>query len=1062
LAGGGAQDRVQLMFTTGKYVLPDFVENLEISRYTDVLIDNSVMTASGNDLANKIVVNDAFSGSSEALYGMGGNDRMSAGSGNDTVDGGTGADTLLGGTGDDLYVVDNIGDVAIEAANGGADTLSASISYTLGIAVENLVLTGTAAINGTGNSGSNTLTGNDAANSLSGADGNDQLLGNGGADTLIGGNGDDVLDGGSGADSTEGGTGDDTYYLDNLGDKAVEAANAGTDTVISQISYTLAGNLENLTLIGSATKGIGNSLANVIFGNEGDNDINGSDGNDTLIGGGGNDTLTGGSGNDAMNGGLGNDTYFVDSANDIVTESSALLMEIDKVASTVTWTLGNNVENLKLSGNSAIDGSGNTLSNTLVGNDAANHLYGLGGDDTFTGGAGNDTIDGGSGIDTMRYDSYATSVTVSLNTGYLGGTGNSIPEGLDTLNNIEVVVGSGQNDSIRDGSYYRGSDNLFDGGAGNDSLDGGDGNDTLIGGAGNDTLFGGIDVYTADIDLADYSAATAAISGNIAGAIIGAGTGTDTLSSIEWLIATKFNDSIVGSTGNDRLDGGAGNDTLTGGDGNDSLEGGVGTDSMTGGAGNDTYYVDVGSDVIIEIAVGGTDTVVSQVSNVLDTQLENLVLTGTANLNATGNASANILNGNAGDNLLIGLAGNDTILGFDGNDTIRGGLGADSLDGGNGTNTLDFSDVGSGITGSFGAYSGYTLKSGAGDTIHANSFTNVIGSGFADSLTGDFYDNSMSGGAGNDTLLGGSGDDTLVGGDGNDSIDGGYGFDITSFSSSATAINFDLSAGTAIGQGADIIINVEGAIGSAGADTLGWTSLATNANTSLYLDGGAGNDTLTGSNYNDILVGGTGNDSMIGGTGNDTYYVDSAADIVVDSGGYSDTISSSINIPALLADIENLILTGTAITGTGNSSSNRISGNDMANVLSGGLGSDTLSGGLGADTLNGGVDTGYDQFTFNSVGDSTALASDVITDYDDLRDNIDLSGIDADKSTTYNDYFNFVGTADFSGVARELRYEIASDGLSTTIYGDVDGDKIADFILKLTGSHTLNSGDFYT
>jgi Ca2+-binding RTX toxin-like protein len=163
-----------------------------------------------------------------------------------------------------------------------------------------LILTGAAALNGTGNALNNALTGNSANNVLIGNEGNDTLNGGAGADTLLGG------------------LGNDTYTVDNLKDVIVEEANAGIDTVRSSVSWTLGSNLEKLILMGTAAiNGTGNALGNALTGNSGNNlltgyagddSLSGGSGNDTLLGGDGNDILTGGVGGDVLTGGLGNDT----------------------------------------------------------------------------------------------------------------------------------------------------------------------------------------------------------------------------------------------------------------------------------------------------------------------------------------------------------------------------------------------------------------------------------------------------------------------------------------------------------------------------------------------------------------------------------------------------------------------------------------------------------------------------------------------------------------------------------------------------------------------------------
>jgi Ca2+-binding RTX toxin-like protein len=265
--------------------------------------------------------NDTFIGSSF-------NDVLWSYAGNDTIDGGVGADTLVGGVGDDTYVVDNAGDVVTENLNEGADTVQSSLSYTLGANVENLALTGAAAIDGTGNALGNVLSGNDAAN---------------------------LLDGGLGSDSMSGGLGNDTYVVDVLGDSVVEALNQGVDTIQSAIAYTLGTNVENLTLTGGAAiNGTGNADGNILTGNAADNTLDGGDGNDTLIGGAGNDTLIGGLGEDTFTGGAGDDTYVVDAT------PSATVLTVSYVpegAPTYTFTsaTGSWMANVVYYGNGFVD-----------------------------------------------------------------------------------------------------------------------------------------------------------------------------------------------------------------------------------------------------------------------------------------------------------------------------------------------------------------------------------------------------------------------------------------------------------------------------------------------------------------------------------------------------------------------------------------------------------------------------------------------------------------------------------------------------------------------------------
>jgi Ca2+-binding RTX toxin-like protein len=271
-AGAGDQVTVINGLPDNSLVQNNF-ENIDASD-----LDGS-LTATGNADANTLIGSDFA-------------DTLNGGAGNDRLDGGAGNDVMDGGAGNDTYVVDSSTDIAAETlpGDGGVDLVQSSASsYTLGANVENLTLLGTADINGTGNSLNNILTGNSGSNSL---------------------------DGGAGADKMAGGLGNDTYRVDAVGDMVTEALNAGTDNVISSVTYTLGANLENLQLISGANiNGTGNTLDNVLTGSNGDNLLSGLGGNDTLRGLHGNDTLNGGSGNDTFLFGVGD-------GNDVIQDNS--------------------------------------------------------------------------------------------------------------------------------------------------------------------------------------------------------------------------------------------------------------------------------------------------------------------------------------------------------------------------------------------------------------------------------------------------------------------------------------------------------------------------------------------------------------------------------------------------------------------------------------------------------------------------------------------------------------------------------------------------------------------
>ncbi|MBD2141204.1 hypothetical protein H6F39_07375 [Anabaena sp. FACHB-1250] len=238
----------------------------------------------GTRSATGIILNDDGSQPTLPVFGT---------SGNDTLSGTINVDCLIGLAGNDTYTVNNAGDVVVENPSEGTDLVNASISYTLTDNFENLTLTGSANLNGTGNNLNNSLTGNTGNNILTGNAGNDTLNGGAGIDTLIGGLGDDI------------------YVVDSTTDTITENSGEGTDIIQSSVTFdlTVFPNIENLTLTGTAViNGTGNAGDNSLTGNSGNNTLTGNAGNDLLNGGTGNDLLNGGAGADTLTGGIGIDT----------------------------------------------------------------------------------------------------------------------------------------------------------------------------------------------------------------------------------------------------------------------------------------------------------------------------------------------------------------------------------------------------------------------------------------------------------------------------------------------------------------------------------------------------------------------------------------------------------------------------------------------------------------------------------------------------------------------------------------------------------------------------------
>jgi probable HAF family extracellular repeat protein len=321
---------------------------------------DSVDGGTGNDTLAGGDDNDTLLGGTgnDALDGGTGRDSVVGGTGDDVLNGGLDTDTLVGGAGNDTYILGTPGDVVTELANEGIDTISISTTFILNETanIENLTLSGTSNVNGTGNSANNVLTGN---------------------------SGNNVLNGRAGADTAIGGAGNDIYVVDNAGDVVTENAAEGTDWIYSSLSYTIGegSNIENLYITGTAANGTGNSQNNYLLGNAGSN---------TLTGLGGNDILSGGAGADTLVGGDGNDTYVVDNAGDIVIENAGE-GTADLVYSSVNYSLvGSQVERVYLFGTANANVTGNNENNVVIGNTGDNQISGLGGNDYLKGGSGAD------------------------------------------------------------------------------------------------------------------------------------------------------------------------------------------------------------------------------------------------------------------------------------------------------------------------------------------------------------------------------------------------------------------------------------------------------------------------------------------------------------------------------------------------------------------------------------------------------------------------------------------------------------------------------------------------
>jgi Ca2+-binding RTX toxin-like protein len=1028
----------------------------------------------------------------DSLVGGPGNDTINGFAGEDTINGGAGVDSMVGGAHADTYFVDNTGDVIVEIDGGGFDTVNASVSYTLPAWVNNLTLTGTAAIDATGNELPNAITGNAAGNRLTGGEGNDTVKGGAGNDLIFmveefsGSSvnpGNDAIDGGDGIDGVRFAFGDVSSA-----DAVVLDLAAGTYSV-SGPSGSASGTLTSIEQAGGT------------FGND---ELRGTDGPNLLLGGGfGSDTIFGFGGDDFIEGGSGSNLLSGAAGNDTMWDGLG--------ADTIDGGDGNDVVHV-------------TASDDTVNAGAGNDEIGLGFAFTGPNSYGNDLFDGGSGNDTLSFEEARGAIVVDLAAGTLtGGTGSG---GTDSVSftGIENFIVEFSDGTWADRISGSSAANMLTAAEGNDTLDGRAGNDSLEGGEGADQFFFGATPGAANADLIiDFASASDKIvldggahansgpsgnfsagdarfwssasgtahdaddrvvynasngqlwydaDGNGAGAaqLIATIGGAQTLAATDIAIVngssgggqvingTSGNDSLVGGSGNDTINGFAGNDTLDGLAGNDSLDGGTGGDNLFGRLGGDTL---VGGD--------GNDT--------LD-----------------GGGDNDVLNGGLGNDRYLVTHG-DTISDTGGLDTV-----VYEYDTRDGTWTL-----GPGLENLviLGFFDGIPEEIPSARGI-GNELDNVI-SNEAEFLSVGVV---LDGGAGNDTLLGGGDADafTFVAGSGNygnDFVDGGGSdLDTLSFATAPSSVQVDLAAGTATGGGTGSVsvVNVEAIVGSAHDDRLvlgdaGWfisagagndtliggtgddffrdnnRSLAPGASDDDSMSGGAGDDGFEVTQGDDWVDGGAGDDefeifgsfgygadTIIGGDGIDTVRLDAETDAVVNlAAGTMTGGGVSAGSHAVLTGIENFVyeaaflFPGTNTQGT----KVRITGDAGDNLLEGSFGSDTLDGGAGNDTL-----TGHNQNLLGDEEQNSFLFSvtpvptnaDLIVDFLPGTDKIILDGtvhLDAGANGNFA-----AGDARFwsstSGTAHDADDRVIYNTVTGQLWYDLDGSGVGTAALVAT------------
>ncbi|MCB8823443.1 beta strand repeat-containing protein [Microvirga rosea] len=840
-------------------------------------------------------------------------------------------------------------------------------------------------------------------------DGSDIIHGTSGDDSINGSQFDDTILGGAGNDTLNGANGNDVFLVGGAGD-GFDAINGGfgNDTIRATANNTVIG-LASLGLIeridadgftGVTIKGSDDSnllsfsgitLTAISL-------ISAGRGNDSITGSTANDIISGDQGNDFLDGGLGDDTFLFSGDadgfdrisggggyNSIRATSDNTVIGLTDFTSIAEISSGG-YTNVSISGSDA----GDTLNFVSVTLNGITQIRGGAGNDAITGTAvadiisgdsGDDTLIGGGGDDIFRYTGQSDgfdsvvggigtdTIMAMVDNTAIGLKGVAVEEissngfanvsvqgsgGADVLNfssttltGISHISGGDGNDTITGSAA---SDTLF-GDAGVDSLSGGLGNDTIIGGSGDDWLYGdaGDDVFYSDA-AEGYDYVTGGIGFDaIRATASNSAIGLRGLTGIEEISASGYSNVIIqGSSGADTLnftgvtlsgiseiDGGAGNDAIIGSATNDTISGGAGDDSLNGDLGNDIFLVSGNAD--------GYDIV-------------------------QGGAGHDILKA-VSDNTVIGLKGISTL-----EEISADGFANVMISGSSGKDNLDFSTV---------VLTGIAqIDGGAGNDT-------IIGAVSNDVVLGQSGTDSISGGGGSDTLVGGLDDDFLNGdagddvflmsgsSDGFDFFNGGDGYDVIRATADNTVIGIRSLLGVEAIQAngyASVIIS-----GGNTADTLNFSTITLDG--IGQINGGAGNDTITGTSQADTISGDAGNDRLDGGAGDDVFLVagstngfdningGSGYDVVkaaaantvigltavgaveeISSGGFSNvSISGSTGNDSL--DFSTVLVTGISeiLGGTGNDTIFGSAGDD---VISGGAGADVLTGGGGSDTVS--------------------------------------------------------------------------------------------------------------
>ena len=1051
------------------------------------------------------------------LYGGKGVDQLYGGSGDDTFWVEFWADNYYdnyyGGSGYDIIAADRSSvDIVVGELNSIEEIYSplaggVSTARIIGnegantIDLRPIKVTGIYAVRGAG--GDDVIYDNDTGRTVEGNAGNDTLYGMGGKDVLRGGTGNDLLDGGDGDDIFEvwksegmdtfvGGAGIDhivaqenNVQIGIAGIQGVEEISGGTFTGVG-ITGDSGSNIIDLT---------GVTLTNItaIRGGDGFDDITGTSGVDNIYGDAGNDTIRHTGGDDSFDGGAGTDTavfsgYRDDYVFNDVSVRSLATGEIIKISHIERLKFADQTVNLVALSNVApsapTDGSSstNTISEgaatgSLVGvtarstdsNSGDSVIYRLtdnaGGRFAINQTTGVVSVANGSlidyeaaashviqvqafdGLDYSATSTFTIQVTNVAPTAPRDGDGNA-------ANNIiseNVAAGTVVAD-LQIGASDPGGTPLtyvFTDASGKFEFDATSGLVRLKAGQSIDNEVN--QSFTVSLVAKDGTATSSSSSfvisvANVVEDQVYTGTANAdsfvAVSDDNWTAwGLAGNDVITTRAGADIIRGGLGNDTISAGAGNDLIlvGAGEGGDWVDGGAGNDTLAA-TADDVVIGLSY------FANVETVTAGGFNGVTLAGTAGSDNL-DFSATTLVGITGP--IDGGAGWDTIRGTDSGDRLIGNTGIDFLYGNAGDDQFLF---GAGLTAADADY----IYGGAGyDQLVANADNAVIavqslseieaisGGGYTNvsiqtGNSGVYFDFTsytltgiaeIKGGTGSDTITGTTGNDVINGGNGDDTLNGGAGDDILFGGFGGNSGNDVLNGG----DGNDILLfQSQGQVDR--------------------MNGGAGYDIVQAAENNARLTLGTGNTLSSYLVGIEEINAGGFTGVVVEA--QSQALSYGWNSQTL--NLSAVKLVGD-ITIRGSYGSDTITGTNGDDRIDGWNGNDTIRGGSGKDMLWGAA--GADIFDFDLLTDSTVTNPDLIMDFVSGTDKIDLSTLDANPISSGDQAFSFIGNKDFSGEIGQLRYDSTTAPGITSLYGDVDGDMIADFRIDIFGTVNLVSSD---